>query len=319
VVLLCLLSADVSFARLLPQAPGQPVPTAPVESIDPAIDPIFDESELNATRLGFDQSQAYRFLYYSYAAYQTSNVGSWTCSYCTAYGPASTFVAVATFHDVVTDGFGYIGYNPNYQEIVISFRGSASIRNWIQDLQIYSDHTPFGGGSGNVATGFYNVYMALQSAVLTQLRSLAQSLSPNYSIYVTGHSLGAAVAALCATDLMVNQGYDSVQAMTYGEPRVGDSTFASFMTQQVGQITRITHGDDIVVHLPPAALGFKHETTEVWNNGASFKVCSSTNGEDPNCADSVPFYNFNVADHLSYLGVSCCKGPSKGVVFPEDI
>jgi len=308
-LLLCLLSVTVSFARVLPHSAVHPVPTAPPL---PKL-----KLDLNTT-VGFDQSQALRFLYYSYAAYQTLSVGSWTCTYCTAYGPASTFVPVATFSDFVTDGFGYIGYNPNYNEIVISFRGSSSIRNWIQDLQIYSSHTPFGGGSGNVATGFYNVYTALQSAVLTQLRALAQSQS-GYNIYVTGHSLGGAVAALCATDLSVNQGYNAISTLTFGEPRVGDGTFANFLNAHVAQVTRNTHADDIVVHLPPNAFGFQHETTEVWNTGSNFKVCSSSNGEDPNCADSVPFYDFSISDHLSYFGVSCCAGPSKGIVFPDDI
>jgi len=308
ILLLCILGATISFAQVvLPR----PVPTAPPVPIP--------DTNWNTTDIGFDPDQALRFLYYSYAAYQTTTVGTWSCSYCTAYGPASSFVPVATFHDPVTDGFGYIGYNPNYNEIVVSFRGSASIRNWIQDLTIHKERTAFGGGSGTVATGFYNVYTALQLAVLGQLRSLAQSLSSSYNIYVTGHSLGAAVAALCITDLVVNQGYSGVQAITFGEPRVGDSTFADFMNEQVGQITRITHADDIVVHLPLMDFGFFHETTEIWNIDSSFTVCSSSNGEDPSCSDSVDPLDLNVGDHLSYLDVPCCDGPSEGVVFPEDV
>jgi len=266
--------------------------------------------------VSFDENTARRFLYYSYAAYQTTELDPWTCSYCTAYGPSSSFVTLSTFHDKATDAFGYIGVNPDYEEIVIVFRGSASLQNWIENLKIYKAHTPFGGGSGSVATGFYQFYMALQMAVTSGLHTLANQ-NPNYRIWVTGHSLGAAAAALCATDLMVNQGYTSVNTLTFGEPRVGDSTFAEFQNSVMGSITRVTHNADIVVHLPPELFDFEHETTEIWEN-ANDDYITCSGGEDPNCADSVSIFSFSVQDHLSYMDVHCCDGPDMPITLPED-
>jgi len=221
-------------------------------------------------------------------------------------------------YDSGTDAFGYIGTNPQFQEIVIVFRGSSSIQNWILNLQIYKSQTPFGGGSGAVATGFYTFWTALRPQVTSALEALVQA-NPSYRITVTGHSLGGAAAAICATDLRANYGYDTVIVRTFGEPRTGNSAFAGFTNSAVGQLMRMTHNDDIVVHLPPSAFNFAHETTEVWNTGSGYRVCSSTNGEDGGCADSVPFYDFSISDHLSYMGVSCCKGPNAAITPPEHL
>jgi len=230
----------------------------------------------------------------------------------------STFQTYATVYDSATDASGFIGYNPQFNEIVISFRGSSSLQNWILNLQFYKSQTPFGGGSGGVASGFYSFWLALRSQVTTALEALVKA-HPTSNIYTTGHSLGAAAASLAAVDLMVNYGYNKILVRSYGEPRVGDSTFSRFANGVVGQYMRMTHNDDIVVHLPPAAFNFNHETQEIWNTNSGYAQCSTTNGEDGSCSDSVPVWDFSVSDHLSYMGVSCCKGPSAKLTLPEHL
>lgn len=77
-------------------------------------------------------------------------------------------------------------------------------------------------------------------------------------IHVTGHSLGAAIAALCAFDLYDN-GYNIVEVYTFGQPRVGDATFAKNYNERFdGYSYRVVHYADIVPHLPPELLDFTH-------------------------------------------------------------
>jgi len=197
---------------------------------------------------------------------------------------------------------------------VISFRGTSSLQDWIDDLKIYQDHTPFGGGSGNVATGFYEYYLALQSQVVNALMTLAQQKA-GYTVYVTGHSLGAAASNVAALDLTVNQGYLNVQILNFGCPRVGDSTYSAFFNAQLGNSMRMTHYRDIVPHLPPLLFDFQHEATEVWGTPSGYTICDGD--EDPTCADSVPALQLSVSDHLSYMGVSCCNGPAEEPAFPR--
>lgn len=50
---------------------------------------------------------------------------------------------------------------------------------------------------------------------------------------------------------------------TYGQPRVGNTALATYMTNQ-GSLWRVTHTDDIVPKLPPASWGFTHASPEYW-------------------------------------------------------
>jgi len=283
--------------------------------------PVHSHRTANGTLLGFDQTQALRYLYYAYAAYQTTAVFPWGCSYCTAYGPASSFVTVGTFGDAA-DAFGFVGYNSDYREIVVSFRGSQTLSNWIANLQLSKDRDAFPGGSGGVHSGFLSYYNSVKDEMLDLLADVAgQAQYQSYTIFVTGHSLGGAAALICALDLRVNQGYNNVYPITFGEPRVGDSTFANWANSVLGNVVRVTNGDDIVVHLPPSfwPFSFQHETQEIWANNGAYRVCSSSNGEDGSCADSVPLYEFSVTDHLNYMGVNCCKGPNAAITLPEHV
>jgi Lipase (class 3) len=68
------------------------------------------------------------------------------------------------------------------------------------------------------------------------------------------------------------------------------------------EVYRVTHNADIVPHVPPTIMGFQHGVSETWYDEAfdSYTECSTTNGEDPNCSDSVTL-PVSVSDHLSYF------------------
>jgi hypothetical protein len=64
-------------------------------------------------------------------------------------------------------------------------------------------------------------------------------------------------------------GSDSVQLMTFGQPRVGNAAFASYFAKYVPNTIRVTHGHDIVPHLPPyfsflPQLTYHHFPREVY-------------------------------------------------------
>lgn len=52
----------------------------------------------------------------------------------------------------------------------------------------------------------------------------------NRRLYVTGHSLGGAMATICASRLAATFNINVVALYTYGSPRVGDQTFVDNMT-----------------------------------------------------------------------------------------
>ena len=126
---------------------------------------------------------------------------------------------------------------------------------------------------------------------------------------MTGHSLGGALATHAVSHLW-KLGYKVDQFYSLGSPRVGDNLFQRWFNSvfQDRFKARITHHKDPVPHLPPSDWGFRHLTTEVFYNelNTSYKVCSSTNSEDPLCSNQY-LIDGNILDHLTYFGIDYNK------------
>jgi hypothetical protein len=76
------------------------------------------------------------------------------------------------------------------------------------------------------------------------------------SLWITGHSLGGALAMVTAAFLanVPNPGVAGV--FTYGQPRVGDPQFRVRYESSLGRVTfRCVNDRDLVPHLPPRELG----------------------------------------------------------------
>ncbi|PSR90780.1 Alpha/Beta hydrolase protein [Coniella lustricola] len=155
---------------------------------------------------------------------------------------------------------GFVAVDTVREEIVVAFRGSSDLRNWIADFDFIL--VPYAGCSGcYVHDGFYESWQEVQSYTLDFVEA-AFADYPSYTLVVAGHSLGAAVATLAAADLRI-AGY-SCDVYTVGSPRVGNLAWAEFVTAQEGYEYRATHYDDPVPRLPPIVLGYYHTSPEFW-------------------------------------------------------
>ncbi|WMT42161.1 lipase family protein [Paenibacillus sp. D2_2] len=145
----------------------------------------------------------------------------------------------------IWEPFGFILESPH--EIIVAFRGTSSTTNWISD--IIASQKKFKYVKENCLThrGFTDIYSSARSQIMSTLAKL----SSNKALYVTGHSLGAALATLCAIDIAANTDFDSPYLFTYGAPRVGDPSFSKAFTKYVRSSYRIANGFDVVTHAPP--------------------------------------------------------------------
>lgn len=93
----------------------------------------------------------------------------------------------------------YMGYDEGENRIVIAFRGSDNIRNWLSDLNFSTSTYPLCNKCA-IHTGFYNVWKGLEEQTFHYYKVLRLKY-PEAKLVVTGHSLGAAVATIAALEL----------------------------------------------------------------------------------------------------------------------
>ncbi|KAG2523243.1 hypothetical protein JM18_005847 [Phytophthora kernoviae] len=201
---------------------------------------------------------------------------------------------------------GLVGYSRLYDAIVIAFRGSMDVTNWLDNLTFLKRRAYPQFPGVMVHQGFYWAWQSVAGQVLTILQPL-QRLYPHAKLLVSGHSLGGAVAAICAFELEYIQNM-SVQALyTFGKPRVGNTNFSGRLRNASMEVYRLTHFNDAVPHLPPTWTGFEHTTQEIFYDefSASYRSCSQSDGEDPTCSNTCsPFSCTSVVDHLTYLNIT---------------
>jgi len=244
----------------------------------------------------------YTYCLYSYAAYcSEESIQLWTCSWCQQNSTVSGFNTTMVY---VQDGeLGYIGFNSQYQQIVVTFRGSTDTLNWLNDFDATQTDYPYCSGC-LVHKGFYDTWLHVKQDVLSEVWRLHQ-LYPSYVVVTTGHSLGAALATLAGPDVAMNVSKTKVYTWNLGSPRVGNHAF-SLWYQSSGLIVhsqRIVNNRDIVPHNPAEDLNYYHVVQEAWEqkNPVDFIICDPNNGEDPTCSDSV--IGDSTEDHLTYFGL----------------
>ncbi|WP_157474244.1 lipase family protein [Leucothrix mucor] len=89
-------------------------------------------------------------------------------------------------------------------------------------------------------------------------------LSNDKTLWFTGHSLGGAMATICAGRCMLSHiKSNPAQIYTFGSPRVGNKRYINFV--KVDHI-RWVNNNDIVTRVPPAWLGYRHTGQEHYLN-----------------------------------------------------
>jgi hypothetical protein len=134
---------------------------------------------------------------------------------------------------------------------IVAFAGTDPliVRNWVSDFYL-------GRTKADVHEGFDDAAAAVWNDVKAALTAASAAGSP---IFITGHSLGAALAVVTADHARRELGLASAQVYLYGCPRVGRDDFVAAYDSTFGPTTyRLVHGHDIVPTVPPPLLGFHH-------------------------------------------------------------
>ncbi|KAJ9060191.1 hypothetical protein DSO57_1033499 [Entomophthora muscae] len=227
----------------------------------------------------------------------------WTCKHCRALERVE-LVAVAD--DLLTGGKAYVAVDHALKTIVVAFRGSSNIRNWVMDFNIGMVDLDVGDGTKGIRVhqGFLQYSNAIGAKIIPTVRTLV-SKHKNYTITITGHSLGGAVSSLSSLMLkrQLNIPWSSIKLVTFGQPRVGNEAFANWMNRQASTHLRVVNNRDKVPHVPPYTMGYAHHHREIFLVGKTIKSCTSLELEDATCSNSrVPL--LSTLDHINYLDVN---------------
>jgi len=275
----------------------------------------------------YDEVVASRAMFHSAAAYcdplalQSSSCGV-SCGSNIGV-PTVRHVAHITSKDLT---YGYVTYNSVSGTIVVAFRGTnglptspgfrsmKSFHNWQTNLDFHQVSYCDDDVGAKVHDGFMSSYSTLAAQVRSSVSALLKSF-PKARVLVTGHSLGGALATLCAADLKMGLGDqladpDQVLLYTFGSPRVGNAEFAAYFNSRLfpnGYAYRVVQTDDAVAHVPSLLHKFVHIGQEIWyhsaDNAVQYRECATGAlgliYEDPTCSDALPTYGIDA--HMVYL------------------
>jgi triacylglycerol lipase len=139
---------------------------------------------------------------------------------------------------------------------ILAFRGTEGdqFNDWVTDARFKPED--FQSDYGKVHRGFREALNSQYEAIEEAIRGFQGS---GRLLYITGHSLGAALATLMASRLAMEQVYPVQAVYTFGSPRVGDSAFAAAYARELGERTfRVVNHDDLVTRVPTRSLGYRH-------------------------------------------------------------
>ena len=227
-------------------------------------------------------------------------------------------IQLAVYEKNIT-GIKYVIFRLNStREIIVSFRGTVNVKNWILNL-ILTDKPKYTKPGPLFHYGFKVAYESILSSLLDQLKLILE-LNPKFNLVFTGHSLGGAIATIAVADLLLKDTVKCqkslyalsipsfrVSLITFGTPRVGnENTSQLFRQLKLRSSYRVTNRNDPVPRLPPRSIGFQHVQREYWINlSGELVTCSDALSSEANdCINFLDLPNASTSAHtVNYMGL----------------
>ena len=154
---------------------------------------------------------------------------------------------VALFRHAPTKTAAFVASNQDH--VVIAFRGTEplEIENWITNLSYAYHHRKVGGG--HVHGGFWDAWYTVRDKIIKRLE---RTYKNKQTIWLTGHSLGAALATLAGRDLPAR--FRATGVYTFGSPRCGNPDYSKAYEKTNITVRRFVNETDIVPHVPLQGL-----------------------------------------------------------------
>ena len=141
----------------------------------------------------------------------------------------------------------------NDTALILAFRGTSSLQDALTDIKIKLIEGF--KGTGRIHEGFKTGSERIWNEVWSSMGRMRR----NRTIWVTGHSLGGALALTAAARLQFEKNQRVHGLYTFGQPRAGDTAFTEACQKAFGdRYFRFVHNNDIVPRVPFRLMGFEH-------------------------------------------------------------
>lgn len=139
---------------------------------------------------------------------------------------------------------------------ILVFRGTQRTAEWLGNVYAVQQtyfHPQTGERLGRIHTGFRRIADSIINPLAVDA---VRQINPNKPCYVSGHSLGSALATILALDmaLAVPALQPQLQVYVYASPRVGDPEFVRSYARILPNTFRVTNLADPIPTMPPTKL-----------------------------------------------------------------
>ena len=148
---------------------------------------------------------------------------------------------------------GFVAANDD--ATLLCFRGTErDFNDWFDNLDTQLVDGPFDSGE-RAHRGWYSGLTVAMSEIESRIDQLS---APDAPLFITGHSLGAALATLTAA-IFFKSSRPVHSVYAFGSPRVGCRNFRDvYKTHDQGRTFRVVNRHDLVARIPPRLLKYRH-------------------------------------------------------------
>jgi triacylglycerol lipase len=229
------------------------------------------------TAEGFELGNALALMWFSQLAYETHKpLTIETIRTIWKFTSVTPFIRQNISLDGTFETCGLIGERD--KAVVLAFAGTDP-GVW---QNLVSDFTPIPRDGSDTHDGFRVAEAAARPDIDRAIALCRQSGKP---LFITGHSLGAALAALAALRA-AKAGVPPAAVYTFGMPRVGGPQFTASYGSLSNVTYRLVHGIDLVTRVPPESPGGFHHVGHLLEcaTGTKFdkaRLLAATDSDDP--------------------------------------
>jgi hypothetical protein len=170
-------------------------------------------------------------------------------------------------------GFGKISHFPkgslyawvasDDHTVLIAFRGTDDPKDWL----VNTDAVPQSVPHGIIHRGFYQGMKTLYPEVAAAATAHG---AEKKNLWITGHSLGGALAVAFAYQSLVEGRLRPAGVVTFGQPLLADSALGAYLSGQLGgNYVRFVNERDVVTRVPP---GYVHFGKLIWFHGGKLEM-----------------------------------------------